>query len=358
MQILPRSRFPRQFPRHRPLANWQPWQQNDDPFYARLFIHTEPTSQFTATTKAKTMSVTDQALDDLITLRDCWRYGVTVFTKAELAYGHGTDNAADEAAFLLLSTLHLPISSLEPWLECRLTRGERSEVLGLFQRRIATRKPASYLTNTAWIQGRRFFVDERVIIPRSFIGELLCQDRLGSVVGNPDDVTRVLDLCTGSGCLAILASEAFPLATIDASDLSADALDVANRNVSDYSLTDRITVIKSDLFASVPPAQYDLIIANPPYVTTDAVAAFPPEYKAEPVMAHLGGNDGLDLVHRILETAPRYLAPHGSLVVEIGQARDALEAAWPNLPFLWLDTETSEGEVFALQASDLAAIQR
>lgn len=291
-------------------------------------------------------------LDDLVTLRDWWRYGTSAFTKAGLVFGHGTDNAADEAAFLILSALNLPIDQLAPWLDCRLTRDERGTVADLLQRRIDTRKPASYLTNSAWIQGRRFFVDERVIIPRSFIGELMCQDRLASAAGDPDSVTRVLELCTGSGCLAILAADAFPYATITASDLSRDALDVARRNVTDYGLAERITLIQSDLFKSIPEGRYDLIIANPPYVTARAVAAFPPEYQAEPVMAHAGGHDGLDLVHRILTDAPRFLAPGGTLIVEIGQAREALEAARPELPFLWLDTETSEGEVFALQASD------
>ncbi|NOT71420.1 MAG: 50S ribosomal protein L3 N(5)-glutamine methyltransferase [Hyphomicrobium sp.] len=301
-----------------------------------------------------TSNETHDALADLVTLRDWWRYGVTQFTKAGLVYGHGTDNAAGEAAFLLLSSLKLPIDTLEPWLECRLTRTERGDVLSLFQRRIASRKPASYLTNTAWIQGHQFYVDERVIIPRSFIGELLCQSRLSAAIGDPNGVTRVLELCTGSGCLSILAAEAFPDAQIDASDLSPDALDVARRNVSDYGLNQRIRLLQSDLYQSIPPDRYDLIIANPPYVTTQAVAAFPPEYQAEPVMAHAGGSDGLDLVNRILEGAARYLAPHGAIVMEIGQARDALEATWPDLPFLWLDTETSEGEVFALQAADLA----
>jgi ribosomal protein L3 glutamine methyltransferase len=263
----------------------------------------------------------DQILDGLVSLRDWWRYGVSQFTRAGLVYGHGTDNAADEAAFLILSSLHLPIDTLEPWLDCRLAPAERANILDLFERRIATRKPAAYLTNSAWIQGHRFYVDERVIVPRSFIGELLCQSDLSAVVGDPERVGSVLELCTGSGCLAILAAEAFPYATIDASDLSSDALDVARRNVEDYGLSDRIRLIASDLFAAIPPAKYDLIIANPPYVTSDAVTSFPPEYQSEPVMAHAGGNDGLDLVHRILEAAPRYLSANGALVVEIGQAR-------------------------------------
>jgi ribosomal protein L3 glutamine methyltransferase len=297
----------------------------------------------------------DDLINDLVTLRDWWRYGVSRFTAAKLVYGHGTSCAADEAAFLVLSALQLPIDTLDPWLDCRLTMSERKAVLELFEKRIKTRKPASYLTNTAWIQGRKFYVDERVIVPRSFIAELICQDRLPAAVGDPDDVTRVLELCTGSGCLAILAAEAFPAAAIDASDLSAEAIEVARRNVADYGLESRIRLITSDLFDAIKPATYDLIIANPPYVTADAVAGFPPEYKAEPVMAHFGGVDGLDLVHRILAAATRYLSPNGALVIEIGQAREALEAARPDLPFLWLDTETSEGEVFVLQASDFTS---
>lgn len=296
-----------------------------------------------------------EAIDDLISVRDWWRYGTSLFAKAGLVFGHGTDNAPDEAAFLILSALDLPIDILDPWLDCRLTRDERSAILTLFESRVATRKPASYLTHSAWIQGRRFYVDERVIVPRSFVGELIATDRLAAIAGDPGRVSRILELCTGSGCLAILAAEAFPSAMIDASDLSGDALAVARRNVEDYGLGERIRLIQSDLFNAIEAAAYDLIIANPPYVTAQAVAAFPPEYRAEPTMAHAGGEDGLDLVHRILDQAPAYLAPDGYLVVEIGEARDALESARPELPFLWLDTETSEGEVFAIAAADLAA---
>lgn len=299
-----------------------------------------------------------EALDDLVSVRDWWRYGTSLFTSAGLVFGHGTDNAPDEAAFLVLSALDLPIDVIDPWLDCRLTRSERGKVLGLFEQRIATRKPASYLTHSAWIQGRRFYVDERVIVPRSFVGELLVSGGLSAIVGDPNRVGRILELCTGSGCLAILAAEAFPYATIDASDLSADALAVAERNVADYGLEERVRLMQSDLFNAIPAEPYDLIIANPPYVTSRAVAAFPPEYRAEPRMAHAGGEDGLDLVKRILDAAPSYLKGDGMLVVEIGQARDALEAVRPELPFLWLDTETSEGEVFAISAADLAAERR
>ena len=298
------------------------------------------------------MTDRDAILDSLVTVRDWLRFGVSQFSEAELVYGHGTANAMDEAAFLLLTTLNLPVDVLDPWLDCRLTPSERARIFTLFDARIASRKPASYLTNSAWIQGRRFYVDERVIVPRSFIGELICDNNLNAAAADPEAVERILELCTGSGCLAILAAEAFPFATVDASDVSADALDVAQRNVGDYGLQERISLIRSDLFDAIAPASYDLIIANPPYVTTDAVARFPPEYQAEPVMAHAGGDDGLDLVKRILDAAPRYLSQNGALVVEIGDAREALEEARPDLPFLWLDTETSEGEVFVLHAQD------
>ena len=294
----------------------------------------------------------DAILDSLITVRDWLRFGVSQFTEAGLVFGHGTANATDEAAFLVLTSLHLPIDVLEPWLDCRLTPAERQRILNVFNARITTRKPAPYLTNTAWIQGHRFYVDERVIVPRSFIGELICENSLAAATADPEAVGRILELCTGSGCLAVLAAEAFPFATIDASDLSADALDVARRNIDDYGLQNRISLIKSDLFSAIAPTKYDLIIANPPYVTTDAVANFPPEYQAEPTMAHAGGGDGLDLVKRILDAAPNFLSDDGALVVEIGQAREALEEARPDLPFLWLDTDESEGEVFALQAQD------
>ncbi len=293
--------------------------------------------------------------DDLLTVRDWLRFGVSSFNQAGLSYGHGTATAFDEAAFLLLSALALPIDTLEPWLDCRLTGAERHAIAALFAARIATRKPASYLINAAYIQGRRFYVDERVIIPRSFIGELLCTDALAAAIDDPDEISSVLDLCTGSGCLAILAAEAFPAARIDAADLSAEALAVAARNVADYALEARIMLIQSDVFSALSGRRYDLIISNPPYVTRAAVAAFPPEYRAEPVMAHVSGDDGLDHVRLILAEAAEHLNDSGTLVVEIGQGRNALEDAFPTLPFLWLDTETSEGEVFTLQRADLLA---
>ena len=293
------------------------------------------------------------ALACLVTVRDWLRYAVSRFGHAKLSYGHGTASALDEAAFLILHTLHLAHDDdLASWLDARLTEPERRALSDIIEARIATRKPAPYLTNVAYIQGRAFYVDERVIVPRSFIGELLgCG--LAGVIEAPEAITAVLDLCTGSGCLAILAAEAFPNAKIVAADISTDALAVAARNVADYSLGGRIELVHGDLFAALGPRRFDLILSNPPYVTAQAIAAFPPEYRAEPVLAHLGGADGMDLVRRILADAPAHLTPAATLVVEIGQGRPVLEAAYPNLPFLWLDSAASEGEVFAIKAGDL-----
>ena len=301
----------------------------------------------------------DDRLAELITVRDWLRHAVTRFNAAGLAYGHGTASALDEAAFLILETLHLPIDQLEPWLDARLATPERVQVRDIIEARIAGRKPASYLTGTAYIRGRRFAVDERTIVPRSYIGELL-SDLIDEPEAEPSPlglagapVASVLDLCTGGGSLAILAALAFPHARIDAVDISKDALEVAQRNVADYGLAGRIKLAQSDLFGALAGRSFDLILSNPPYVSDESLAAFPPEHRAEPKLAHAGGADGLDIVRRILSEAGRYLDPAGTLVVEIGQARDALVAAYPGLPFLWLDTAESEGEVFALPASAL-----
>ncbi len=296
-------------------------------------------------------SLDTDRLDELITVRDWLRYGTSEFTRHGLVFGHGTATAADEAAFLILHTLHLPIDELGPWLDCRLTRSERAAVADILDARIASRKPAPYLTNAAWIKGYRFYADERVIVPRTLIGELLC-DGLPAVIGDAHAVEHVLDLCTGSGCLAILAALAFPNARIEATDISTDALEVARRNVADYGLSERVRLIEADLFPR-EARRYDLIVANPPYVGTPAMATFPPEYRAEPALAHAGGIDGLDIVRRILNDAGRYLRPDGHLIVEIGGAADKLEQEFPNLPFLWLDTADTEREVFALPASAL-----
>jgi ribosomal protein L3 glutamine methyltransferase len=290
----------------------------------------------------------------LATIRDWLRYGLTRFRKTGdgqgLSHGHGGGAALDEAAFLILEALSLPIDDINPWLDARLTMAERERIAELIEARISTRKPLPYLLGATWLQGRRFRVDERVIVPRSFIAGLLFSGAFGSGAGEPgtlvDDplaIARVLDLCTGSGCLAILAADAFPNATIDAVDLSGEALEVARTNVRDHGLEERITLFEGDLFAPLKRCRYDLIITNPPYVTRQAVAEFPPEYAAEPIMAHLGGEDGLDIVHRILEEAEAHLTDAGGLICEVGSGREALEVARPDLPLLWLDAEGHEG---------------
>ncbi|MDX2290055.1 MAG: 50S ribosomal protein L3 N(5)-glutamine methyltransferase [Hyphomicrobiaceae bacterium] len=292
-------------------------------------------------------------IDDLYTVRDWLRHAVSRFNAAGLVYGHGTECAVDEAAFLILHTLSLPIDSLEPWLDARLTVPERRTIAAIIDRRITTRLPAPYLTGAAWIGPYSFRVDERVIVPRSFIGELLTSGGLAAVIADDDNIESVLDLCTGSGCLAILAALTYPAATVVAADVATDALAVAQDNVAAYGLEDRITVVQSDLYQSLEGRSFDLIIANPPYVTDAAVDAFPPEYAAEPRLAHAGGRDGLDLVRAIIATSAQHLNPGGWLVVEIGQGRESLESAYPDIDFFWLDTEASSGEVFALAADQL-----
>jgi ribosomal protein L3 glutamine methyltransferase len=295
---------------------------------------------------------------ELLTVRDFLRHAVSRFESAGLAYGHGTTTAFDDAAFLVLEGLRLPVGQLDPWLDARLLPAERLRLAELIEARVATRKPTAYLVGKAYIQGLPFAVDERVIVPRSYLGEMLAgeqSDQLfgageGSLIDAPDDVETVLELCTGSGCLAILAALRFPNATIDAVDISEDALEVARRNVADYGLQDRIRLLHGDLYAPVKDRRYDLILANPPYVAEEVVAAFPPEYAAEPRMAHAGGQDGLDLARRILKGAPAHLAEGGGLLCEIGEDRELLEAEFPDAWFLWLDTAESEGEVFWMGA--------
>ena len=294
----------------------------------------------------------NSAIDDLITLRDWLRWAVSCFEEAGLFYGHGTDNAWDEAAWLILATLHLPRERLDPFLDARLTRTERSNLLNILQQRVARRLPAAYLTHEAWLGPFRFYVDERVIVPRSYFAELL-EDGFAPWIEEPEAVNRVLDLCTGSGCLAIVMAHVFTNAQVDAIDLSPDALDVARRNIDDYRLGDRVNTVESDLFAGVQGQRYDLIISNPPYVTAEAMATLPAEYRHEPSMALAAGDDGLDVVRRILSTARQHLTPNGVLAIEVGHNRDLVDAAFPNLPILWLDTETAEATVFLLQRDDL-----
>lgn len=302
--------------------------------------------------KPQTSDYFSGAIHHLHTLRDWLRFAVSRFNQAELFFGHGSSNAYDEAAYLLLHTLHLPPDRLEPFLDATLTDGERGDVLNIIQRRVEQRIPAAYLTNEAFLGEFSFYVDERVIVPRSFIAELL-REQFSPWIADPEQIGSVLDLCTGSGCLAILAAHAFPFAEVDAVDLSPDALAVAQRNVSDYGLQDRVHLIESDLFAKLGDRKYDLIISNPPYVDAPSVSALPHEYLHEPKLALGSGEDGLDATRIILQHAAEHLTNNGILVVEIGHNRDALEAAYPDLPFTWLDVSAGDEFVFMLHRNDL-----
>jgi ribosomal protein L3 glutamine methyltransferase len=297
---------------------------------------------------------------ELLTLLDFVRYAVSRFVEAELVFAHGTTDPLAEAAFLVCEALHLHPDRFETFATARITAAEGRKILDLITRRVTTRKPAAYLVNKIYMRGLPFYVDERTIVPRSFIGELLDQhfggdgdEEGGSLISDPAALENVLDLCTGSGCLAILASRNFPNAEIDAVDISKDALEVAARNVGDYGLTDRLALHRGDLFKPLGGKRYDLIISNPPYVDAEGMAGLPRECRAEPKLAFDGGADGLDIVRRILDEAATHLTPHGGLLCEIGRCRPQLEAAYPQLPLLWLDTEDSEGEVFWIAAADL-----
>jgi ribosomal protein L3 glutamine methyltransferase len=300
------------------------------------------------------------ATGELLTLLDFVRYAVSRFIEARLVFAHGTTDPVAEAAFLVCETLHLHPDQFEMFATARVTAAEAKKILDLIGRRITTRKPAAYLVNKIYMRGLPFYVDERTIVPRSFIGELLeshfsgqGDDDDSSLIEDPLGVERVLDLCTGSGCLAILAARAFPNAAIDAVDMSGDALDVAARNVADYALADRVTLHRGDLFQPLGDKRYDLIISNPPYVDAEGMAELPRECRAEPKLAFDGGADGLDIIRRMLRETGRHLTPEGGLLCEIGRGREMLEAAFPQLPLLWLDTEESEGEVFWIGAADL-----
>ncbi len=296
---------------------------------------------------------------ELFTLLDFVRYAVSRFMEAKLVFAHGTTDPVAEAAFLVCETLHLHPDQFETFATARVTAIEAKQILDVISRRIASRKPAAYLVNKIYMRGLPFYVDERVIVPRSFIGELLdshfsgSDEEGGALIEDPAAVETVLDLCTGSGCLAVLASRRFPNARIDAVDISADALEVAARNVADYSLEDRINLHRGDLFAPLGGRRYDLIISNPPYVDAAGMVDLPRECRAEPKLALDGGADGLDIISRILNDASRHLTSQGGVLCEIGRGRERLEAAFPQLPLVWLDSEDSEGEVFWIGAADL-----
>jgi ribosomal protein L3 glutamine methyltransferase len=291
---------------------------------------------------------------ELETIIDLVRYAVSRFRAAKLAFAHGTTDPVAEAAFLVGEALHLPPERFDAFSRAHVTAKERAEVLRLIAARIRTRKPAAYLVRKTYVQGVPFYVDERVIVPRSYLGELLAGDLFGEdALVDPDRVTRVLDLCTGSGCLAILAALRFPDATVDAVDISKDALAVARINVDAHGLKDRVRLVRGDLFAPLGDARYDLILTNPPYVDAAGLKGLPPECRHEPRLALAGGADGLKIVRRIIDEAPRHLTDTGGLMCEVGRGRAAVERAYPDKRFLWLDTEESSGEVFWIDANGL-----
>ena len=296
-----------------------------------------------------------QAESSLHTLRDFLRFAVSRFQQAGLVFGHGSDNAHDEAAYLILHTLHLPLDMLEPYLDAVLLADEKTELLGKLRERVEQRVPVAYITQHARQGDFDFYVDERVIVPRSFIYELLGEP-LSPWIEYPELVHRALDLCTGSGCLAIQMAAHYPAAQIDAVDISLDALEVAAVNVEDYGLQERIQLVHTDLFEGLE-GTYDLIVSNPPYVDAESVEALPEEYLHEPELALGSGEDGLDATREILLQAAKFLNPRGVLLVEIGHNRDVLEREYPELPFVWLDTSGGDGFVFLLTREQLLGLE-
>jgi ribosomal protein L3 glutamine methyltransferase len=300
-----------------------------------------------------------QPQQELLTIRDWLRYAVSRFENSDIFYGHGTDNAYDEAVWLIMSALHLPHDTLNNFLDAKLVSEERVKLSTFIDERISKHTPTAYLLKEAWLQGYKFYVDERVLIPRSFIAELLVGDGLQPWIEFPELVNTAADICTGSGCLGVLLADAYPDAEIDVIDISPDAIDVCNINITNYGMQDRITAIQSDMFSALQdangkPKQYDLIISNPPYVDAPSMAELPAEYRNEPQLALGSGAAGLDHTHTILREAANYLTDNGVLVVEIGHNRDALLDAYPDLPFTWLEVSSGDEFVFLLSKQQLA----
>jgi ribosomal protein L3 glutamine methyltransferase len=301
---------------------------------------------------ANNLTQNQSITNELFTIRDWIRYAVSQFEVSDVFYGHGTDNAYDEAVWLIMSGLHLPMDTLNNFLDARITADERIKLAKFIDQRITQHTPTAYLLKEAWLQGLKFYVDERVLIPRSFIAELLA-DGLSSWIEFPEMVESAADICTGSGCLGILLASVFPNAEVDVIDISQDAIDVANINIANYSLQTQVTAIKSDMFTALKGKKYDLIISNPPYVDAPSMAALPQEYQNEPQLALGSGDAGLDHTHTILREASSYLNDDGILIVEIGHNREALEAAYPNIIFNWLEVSSGNEFVFLLTKSQL-----
>lgn len=294
-----------------------------------------------------------RATEELFTIRDWLRFCVSRFEESSIFFGHGTDNAYDEAVWLTMSALHLPLDTLDNFIDARITESERKHLAHLIERRVTEHIPTAYLLREAWLRGYKFYVDERVIVPRSFIAELL-ENGLSPWIEYPELIGSAADICTGSGCLGILMADAFPEASIDVVDISPDAIAVANINISNYGLQDRITAVKSDMFSALAGKRYDLIISNPPYVDAPSMAQLPREYQNEPQIALGSGEAGLDHTHTLLHHAAEHLNEGGLLIVEIGHNRDALMDAYPDLPFTWLEVESGDQFVFLLSKEQLA----
>ncbi len=289
------------------------------------------------------------------TVRDFIRGGEACFKQAGLFFGHGTDNAADEAMWLIAATLQLPLDEADAWMDKEVSPAQTTAIEEILAKRISTRKPAAYLLNQAWFAGWRFYVDERVVVPRSHIAEFI-QEQFQPWIG-AERVRSVLDLCTGSGCIAIALAHAFPASAVDASDISNDALAVARINVEAHKLNERVSLIQSDLFNALAGRRYDLIVTNPPYATNQEIAALPPEYHFEPELALAGGLQGLDIIVRILAQAGAHLNPGGLMIAEVGNSCEALQAQFPGVPFIWLTTSTGDESVFMLTAEQVGHCQ-
>lgn len=295
-----------------------------------------------------------QAITHLLTIRDWLRYSVSRFEEAGIFFGHGTNNAYDESVWLIMSALHLPMDTLENFFDARITPAEAKHLAQLIERRVTDRTPTAYLLREAWLKGFKFYVDERVIVPRSFIAELL-ENGLHPWIEYQEMVESAADICTGSGCLGILLAHTFPNAAIDVVDISPDAIAVANINIKNYGLEEQVTAIESDMFNALAGKTYDLIISNPPYVDAPAMAMLPQEYRNEPQIALGSGSDGLDHTHTLLHEAGKHLNDGGLLIVEIGHNRDALLAAYPDMPFTWLEVDSGNEFVFMLTKEQLPA---
>jgi ribosomal protein L3 glutamine methyltransferase len=294
----------------------------------------------------------NQTWQELFTIRDWLRYCVSRFEASDIFFGHGTDNAYDEAVWLVMGSLHLPLDTLENFLDARITEAERKHLAHLIERRVTEHIPTAYLLREAWLKGFKFYVDERVIVPRSFIAELL-ENGLSPWVEYPEMIESAADICTGSGCLGVLLAHAFPDAGIDVVDISPDAIAVCNINISNYGLQDRISAVESDMFSALAGKRYDLIISNPPYVDAPSMAQLPHEYRNEPQLALGSGEAGLDHTHTLLREAASHLNENGLLIVEIGHNRDALMEAYPKVPFTWLEVESGDEFVFLLTKEQL-----